>query len=410
MEAFMSDFQQNVEQIIKNHIEYLTSSRDQKKSNHMSHQYYTLLQELYDQETNGVIFVNHFGHIEYMNNSFFKFFMLDKYDKTFNNILNINQLPIKIDVRNHRFHMTYPNGSELSFNMAHQLVNFQKNTLLQFRFENTTEILAVRTELDNFKSRTDYFMEHVESPMFLIDTHGFIKDISSPYQTLFDIELSALKNHSIFESLPFDYANEVVERLAKVTDKVNSHFLYKHEANKRVIVLDTTLHAYKDQLILCHIKDVSDLNTMSSTIEYLNKYDSLTGFYNMAYYEQKLTELNNLGHMPLGIYVLTIQGLRRVNNKLGYHKCDNLIIELALDIQSSISQHEITCRISGDTFILFFPNTSEKNLNKFIATMEMHISKYKTQHADYHLTYYQKHLFLNEKIDDFIPLVKGLII
>lgn len=406
----MSDFQNNVEQIIKNHIEYLTNSRGQKRSAHMSNQYHALLQELYDQDLDGIIFVNHFGHIEYMNNSFARFFMLDKYEKTFNNILNISQLPVEIEIRNHRFHMTYPNGHEMSFNMSHQLVNFQKSTLLQFRFEDTTEILELRNKVGSIQSLNDYYMEHVQSPMFLIDSEGIIRNVASPYQTLLGFELGSLEGHSVFESLPFDYANEIMDRLGKVTDKLNCHFLYKVENNKIVKVFDTTLHTYKDNLVLCHIKDVSDLNTMSSTIEYLNTYDSLTGFYNMAYYEQKLTELNDLGHMPLGIYTMSIQGLRKLNKKLGYHKSDNLIIELALDMKASISQHEIPCRISGDTFIIFLPNCSQNSMDKFLSEMDEHMAKYRSKYYDYHLTYYQKHIFLKERSDDFVSLVKGMVL
>ncbi len=133
----MSALQKNVEEIIKNHIEYLTSSRGQKKSTHVSHQYRSLLEELYEHDKNGIIFVNHFGHIEYMNTSFSRFFMLDKHDKVFKNILNINQLPIEIDVRNHRFHMQYPNGHEVDLNMTHQLVNFQKKHLTSICFFQT---------------------------------------------------------------------------------------------------------------------------------------------------------------------------------------------------------------------------------------------------------------------------------
>ncbi len=75
----------------------------------------------------------------------------------------------------------------------------------------------------------EFYMEHVESPMFLIDQEGIIKSVASPYQKFLGVELSSLKGHSIFESLPFDYANEIVERLGKVTDKLNCHFLYEIE-------------------------------------------------------------------------------------------------------------------------------------------------------------------------------------
>lgn len=406
----MSDLQKNVEQIIKNHIDYLTNSRGQKKSMHMSHQIRTMLEELFDNDRNGVIFVNHFGHIEYMNTSFSRYFMLDKSEKTFTNILNINQLPLEIEVKNHRFHMTYPNGSTLALNMTHQLVNFGKNTLLQFKFEDNSPVLEAREKLSKVNELNAFYMEHVQSPMFILNEEGIIVDVASPYQELMGIELSQLKNQSIFEYLPFDYANEVIDRVSKVTGKLNCHFLYSVEKNKIVKVYDTTLYQYIGGQVLCHVKDVSDLNTMSSTIEYLNTYDSLTGFYNMAYYEQKLQELDNNGNMPLGIYVLTLQGLKNLNKRMGYHKADNLIIGLALDIKSAISQYEVPCRISGDTFIIFFPSCSKTSMDKFLEVIDTHITKYKASYSDYFLTYNQRHLFLSDKPEDLHALVKGLII
>lgn len=405
----MSELQNKVEQIIKNHIAYLTASPNHKQSTHMEQHYHTLLGELYDGDDNGIIFVNHFGHIEYMNHAFSNYFMLDKYNQDFNNILNLNRLPIEIDVNNHRFHLTYPNGSSISLSMTHQLIHFKTSTLLQFKFIDVSTSLSLSTSYQNHQLLHDFYMSHVDSSMFLINQDGLITNVATPDQLLFEHPLSYLEGFSAFEYLPFDYATELIKYIKTANNQVDSHFLYEYKHNNIVQMLSTSLTSYKDGLILCHIKDVSDLNTMSTTLEYLTDFDSLTGFHNTSYFEGYLSSLNNNDHMPLSIYVLSLQGLKNINRKVGHVEGDNLIKELALLLRSLTTQHEKLCRISGNTFVIFFPNHSKNSLDTFLLKIDKHLKQYKIKYSNHYLTYNQKSMFLTDTSDDLSTLIHGLI-
>ncbi len=84
----MATLQNDIEKIIKDNVAQM-AGKQQRNSLHIAHHYHDLLEELYNKDPDAIIFVNHFGHVEYHNPSFSKMMMLDKYDKAFS-ALNIS--------------------------------------------------------------------------------------------------------------------------------------------------------------------------------------------------------------------------------------------------------------------------------------------------------------------------------
>lgn len=409
VEVFMSDLQNSVELLIKNHIDVLTSNQKEKNSNHISHQDFTLIEELYEHDEMGIVLINHFGHIEYRNDKFSKLFMLDKYEKTFSNLLNLSQLPLDIKYENKIFLLTYPSGLVAKLILNHQIVKFQKTSLLLLKFSDQTKFLANEDFNQDFRRKVALYFKHLEAPMFLINQEGYIVDIPQNNLKVFGKTLRAIQGDSIFDAFPYDYAKEIMDRLQHTGEKINLYFQYQHDLTQSIQVLDTTLHKVGEGLTLCHIKDVSDLNTMSSTLEYLNNFDPLTGFLNHTQFELKMKELNQHGFLPLGVYVLTVQGLKKLNKTLGYTTSDQLLVEIAHDLKSSASQYEIPCRISGDTFVLFFPNCSSGTINKFLEKMDQSLISYQEKYKKHLLTYTQKSMMIKTKQSNLSKTVKGLL-
>ncbi|MDF1615946.1 GGDEF domain-containing protein [Petrocella sp. FN5] len=405
----MSDLQNSVELLIKSHIDVLTNNQKEKNSNHISHQDFTLIEELYEHDEKGIVLINHFGHIEYRNKKFSKLFMLDKYEKAFSNLLNLSQLPLDIKYENKIFLLTYPSGLIAKLILNHQIVKFQKSSLLLLKFTDQTERIKNETDNQSFRTKVAVYFKHIETPMFLVNQDGYIVDVPQNNLKLFGQPLRTIYDESIFEAFPYDYAKEIMERVLHTGEKIKLYFQYQHDLGQSIQVLDTTLHKVGDGLTLCHIKDVSDLNTMSSTLEYLNNFDPLTGFHNHNQFELKLKELDQHGYLPLGVYVLTVQGLKQLNKKLGHTNSDQLLMEIAQDLKSAASQYEIPCRISGDTFILFFPNCSTGTLNRFVDKMDQSILSYNEKYRKHLLTYTQKNMIIKTKQNSLSKTIKGLL-
>lgn len=406
----MSDFQKDIEQIIKNNINAMTGSRQQKRSLHITHQHLELVDELYGSDQDAIVFINHFGHIEYHNRAFSKMMMLDRHSQSFSSIYNLEQLNIGFENINGTIHVTYPNGTTYHMTFIHQLVDFQKSILLQLRFRDITEIHHACKALKDLQKKTSFYLEHLPSPMFLLNATGDVVHVPDNSMDIFGQRGKMLKDENIFEALPFDYASQIMDKIKSITPKTNGHFMHQTEKDKIIKVYDTTVHMVDEELYLVQISDVSDLNTMSSTIEYLNSYDSLTGFYNTNHYENTLSNFKDSGHLPMGVYSLTLNGLKRVNMAMGYHQCDSLLIDIALNMKSLISQHEIPCRITGDTFVIFFPNISKNTMDKFNSKMTAFIEGYKETYKEYRLSYIEKNVLINDSTTDIHALLNGMTV
>lgn len=404
----MAALQNDIEKIIKAHVAQM-AGKQQRRSLHIAHQYQELLVELYDKDPDAVVFVNHFGHIEYHNTAFSKMMMLDKYEKTFNNIYNMDQMPISFELNEDLLQITYPNNHIDYKSFRYKVVQFQKSILLQLTFKDQTPIYKAKNAYNTLKNITNHYMTHLTTPMFLVNQAGMITHVPDTPIAIFGQPTNQLQGQSIFEALPFDYANQIKDKMKNITKKLNGHFMYQTELDKIITVYDTTVHRINDDLFLCQLTDVSDLNTMSSTIEYLNSYDSLTGFYNSNYYENTLASIKDSGHLPMGIFSLTLHGLKQLNMRMGHQQCDHLLIEIALNIKAIISQHEIPCRISGDTFVVFFPNCSQATLDKFERKMTKFVDTYKKTYDGYYLTYSEKKILINDNTTDLDTLLKGLL-
>ncbi len=46
--------------------------------------------------------------------------------------------------------------------------------------------------------------------------------------------------------------------------------------------------------------------------------DSLTGVYNRACFEEKKEELNNIEHLPIGVIMGDVNGLKVINDTFGH--------------------------------------------------------------------------------------------
>lgn len=406
----MTSLKNDIEKIISQEISTMTGQRQQKRSIRINHQFREMLEELYDHDPDPIVFVNHFGHIEYLNHALSRMMMLDKYDKPFTNIYNLDQLAITFELSEGLLHASYPNGLMQYHSFHHDLVHFQKSVLLKLTFKDQTEIYRAGETLQEIRAISGHYLTRLTMPMFLFDAQGIVVHVPDANLKIFDRPLTSLVGESLYEVLPFDYASEIMDKAKKITDLLSGHFMYQTEKDKIITVYDTTVQKVAEDLFLCEVKDVSDLNTMSSTIEYLNSYDSLTGFYNINYYENTLAKMEDSGRLPMGIYTLNLQGLKQVNIRMGYHQCDNLLIEIALNIKSVISQHEIPCRITGDTFIVFFPNCSQQTLDSFNEKMTEFIRVYKEKYYSYYLTYSEKSILIKDMTTDYSTLVKGLMV
>ena len=91
--------------------------------------------------------------------------------------------------------------------------------------------------------------------------------------------------------------------------------------------------------------------------------DQLTGLANRRALDHELAQLCAQG-THLWLLLLDVDGLKDVNDALGYHQGDHLIGTLARTITETITRRHIAARMGGDEFIVILPDATEKQARK----------------------------------------------
>ncbi len=95
---------------------------------------------------------------------------------------------------------------------------------------------------------------------------------------------------------------------------------------------------------------------LDEKMQYLIKYDSLTGVYNRGYCEIEMTRLDKEGQLPISIILGDLNGLKLINDIFGHKKGDEVLAKAA-DIMMNAAPGYVTGRWGGDEFIIVMSGT-----------------------------------------------------
>jgi diguanylate cyclase (GGDEF)-like protein len=85
--------------------------------------------------------------------------------------------------------------------------------------------------------------------------------------------------------------------------------------------------------------------------------DPLTGLPNRRRLEEEIDELRD---EEVSILVIDFDGLKQVNDRLGYERGDALISLIGAALQKSLREHDLAVRLGGDEFVILLPNTDDR--------------------------------------------------
>ncbi len=130
------------------------------------------------------------------------------------------------------------------------------------------------------------------------------------------------------------------------------------------------------QGVVIVFRDITDEAKIQKEIEYLTFHDKLTGLYNRAYFEEILARLDTEMQLPLSLIMGDLNGLKLVNDALGHHEGDKLLIRMAKYLKDSCRNEDIIARWGGDEFVIVLPRTSEEVAMRICDRIRNNCDKY----------------------------------
>ncbi len=239
-------------------------------------------------------------------------------------------------------------------------------------------------------------------------------------QSLLKSLIDSTEDWIFYKDLDGNYmgCNEAYEKYTGLAeeDLVGKHAdtIFDKETSKRITALDQELftklipqkyeHAFKDSTgkeviveliktpfqdkngklrgIICVARDITERKQREENIRFISRHDVLTGLYNRAYFEEERKHLDSPENLPISVIVCDVDGLKLVNDAFGHVAGDTLLIAAAEILKNTCEEKDIAIRTGGDEFSVFFPRTSNveieaifneissQNKNKKILTTE----------------------------------------
>ncbi|TCB51512.1 sensor domain-containing diguanylate cyclase [Acinetobacter sp. ANC 4779] len=97
--------------------------------------------------------------------------------------------------------------------------------------------------------------------------------------------------------------------------------------------------------------------------------DGLTGLYNRRAWERLVTaeeeRCKRYGH-PAAVFFIDLNDLKKVNDKLGHHKGDDLIQQAAHVLLDTVRRKDIVARFGGDEFVILSVENDEMGANQLL--------------------------------------------
>ena len=102
------------------------------------------------------------------------------------------------------------------------------------------------------------------------------------------------------------------------------------------------------------------------------KIDSLTGLFNRETYQHDVAEM---GNTVRGVIMLNINGLRRINENLGYQEGDKAVVTVTRTVLLYTPSNMYAYRLAGDEFVIISNTCLEEELLYIIKKIKANLGK-----------------------------------
>ncbi|MDR3576502.1 MAG: sensor domain-containing diguanylate cyclase [Anaerolineaceae bacterium] len=96
--------------------------------------------------------------------------------------------------------------------------------------------------------------------------------------------------------------------------------------------------------------DITEAHRKEDELRHLSTHDGLTGLYNRAYFESKLTQIRSTNQFPTSLIMVDVDGLKKINDRCGHEEGDALLRKASEVLKNACRAEDIVARLGGDEF------------------------------------------------------------
>jgi diguanylate cyclase (GGDEF)-like protein/PAS domain S-box-containing protein len=220
------------------------------------------------------------------------------------------------------------------------------------------------------KALLDAALQNVSQGVCMFDAEGRVAVFNERYAKLMGYATESLRGRSLLDLLEErkssgEFAGRPQEFFEQVMTEIRS-------GKSRTKVMESTtgrIVRVMEQPLpgggwVATFEDITDQQRADAQILRLARHDALTGLLNRAVLTEELGKANDRyarDGEQFTIMMLDLDKFKTVNDTLGHHAGDQLLIEVARRLKASIRGADILARLGGDEFAIIMDSALDQN-------------------------------------------------
>ncbi len=212
-------------------------------------------------------------------------------------------------------------------------------------------------------------LEGTSEGLVITDTDGNVEWINNAFEKITGYSLKEIKgkNMRILRSGIQDqsFYEKMWEQL--INGEIWNGEVWNKTKEGEIYPVWLTVYNIKDNLnktthYVGILRDLSEKKKIDRRIEELKQKDILTGLYNRNYFLELVDDYikTSKGKEEFSIIYIDIEDFKEINNSLGHHIGDKLLINLAKRLQLLMDDNYILSRFGGNNFVILLKSIAEK--------------------------------------------------
>ncbi len=234
------------------------------------------------------------------------------------------------------------------------------------RFTPLVNQAMVTLELRRAVTERDRFFELSLDLMGIAGFDGYFKQINEAWTQTLGHAMETLKSRPFLDFVHPEQRPEMDEILRRIAHSDARQLIEVQFACHDGVYrwLSCSLAAYpSEQLYYIAARDVTDRVHAQQRLIYDTRHDSLTGLLNRNGFLERLKEAIDLTHRePTSRFAILFMDLDRfkvINDSLGHLAGDELLVQIARRLRSTVRSADVVGRLGGDEFIVLIPEVED---------------------------------------------------
>jgi len=225
--------------------------------------------------------------------------------------------------------------------------------------------------------------ENTGTAIAIVEEDTTISLVNTEFEQYTGLNKEEIQGRKRWDEFFRDFSEEAKGRLSlnDLPRNLETQLVDKTGYARDVIITVTRLPGTSKFVV--SLLDITERKRIEKQLKYLSFHDSLTGLYNRAFFEEEMSRLGNERHLPIGIIMCDVDGLKLVNDTLGHHAGDELLVAVAGIIKKCFRESDIVTRIGGDEFAVILPNSGRNVVKRACDNIQNALAKYNTTNTKY---------------------------